>query len=60
MYRDKYGRFIRTANQCQPVQQAGGYRRFVERLVRERWGLTPRWEAHNTVQAEVADGVWRA
>lgn len=35
---------ILTANQQQIVKKAGGYRAFVNRLMRDRWGVVPTWE----------------
>lgn len=51
---------IRTASQQSSVIKAGGYRRYVERLVRDLWpGAAPvNWETRGVVYAYVNRSSW--
>jgi hypothetical protein len=54
--------FIRTANQQPLVHQAGGYRRFVEMVIRRNWLVNieiPWDEPRGEIRAEVVRSSWR-
>lgn len=52
---------IRTANQQMAVKKHGGYVRFVERMVQDRWGMKVNWQqVSGVVAAEIVNSDWRA
>lgn len=51
---------IRTANQQATVKSAGGYRKWIETLVQQRWAHEIDWtEAQGVVGAEIVRSNWR-
>ena len=52
--------FIRTANDQPSVRAAGGYRRFIAKLVAQRWRRQlPNWDVRGAVSAEIVRSSWR-
>ena len=50
-------KILRAADQ-QIVKKYGGYKAFVERLVRERWGSPVNWAIQGVLPAEINRSAW--
>ena len=51
---------ILTANQQRAVEMYGGYRAFIEAMVKSRWKRAVNWQVRGWVSAEIVRSSWRA